>query len=228
MKLNLPNKLTIARICLIPVFVVFYFLPFNWAPWCAVAVFVLAAFTDFLDGHIARKYNLVTDLGKLLDPIADKVLSATAMFCVVATNPLRYMADFWVIAGYDGSSFATVGMIFLAVCCAVIIARELLVDVVRMIAASKGIVVQANIFGKVKTVLQDVSLPLLVVCNYCGVVVNKLVLTSFHTKSLNAWFYVEAVAVVLFFAATVMTIVSGVIYLVRNKNVFLSDAKEND
>ncbi len=221
MKLNLPNKLTVARICLIPVFVVFYFLPFDWAQWCAVAVFLLAAFTDFLDGHIARKHNLVTDLGKLLDPIADKVLSATAMFCVVATNPLQYMSDFFELAGFGNFNFATFGMIFLATCSAVIIARELLVDAVRMIAASKGIVVQANIFGKVKTVLQDVSLPLLVACNYCSVVSKYLELTSLRPQSLNAWFYVEVVAIVLFFAATVMTIVSGVIYLVRNKHVFL-------
>lgn len=222
MKLNLPNKLTIARICLIPVFVVCYFLPFDWSSWCAVAVFILAAFTDFLDGYIARKYNLVTDLGKLLDPIADKVLSATAMFCVVATNPLQYMSVFLKLLGLGTFDFGTLGAIFLSVCSAVIIARELLVDAVRMIAASKGIVVQANIFGKVKTVLQDVSLPLLVVCNYSGVIVKNTEWTSFHVQSLNPWFYIEAVAVVLFFAATVMTIISGVIYLVRNKHVFLT------
>lgn len=226
MKLNLPNKLTIARICLIPVFVACYFLPFNWAPWCAVAVFILAAFTDFLDGHIARKYNLVTDLGKLLDPIADKVLSATAMFCIVATNPLQYMSNFLVFAGLSNFDFATFGTIFLTVCSAIIIARELLVDAVRMIAAFKGRVVQANIFGKIKTVLQDVSLPILIVLNYCSVVCSRLELVS--REGLNGWFYVGTLAIVLFFAATVMTIVSGAIYLVQNKNVFLPTEETNN
>lgn len=222
--MNLPNKLTILRICLIPVFVCFYFLPFGWAPWCAVAVFILAAFTDFLDGHIARKYNLVTDLGKLLDPIADKVLSATAIFCIVATNPLQYMSKFLVLAGLSNFDFATFGTIFLAVCASIIIARELLVDAVRMIAASKGIVVQANVFGKIKTVLQDVSLPVLIAFNYCAAVCSQLELVSFR-QQLNGWFYVGILAIVLFFAATVMTVVSGVIYLVQNKNVFCSENK---
>ena len=83
--MNLPNTLSVLRMCMIPLFVVAYFLSPVWA----VVVFVLAAFTDFLDGYIARKYNMVTDLGKLLDPMADKVLVTAALFCVVGTNPER-------------------------------------------------------------------------------------------------------------------------------------------
>jgi len=236
--MNLPNRLTILRICMIPLFVVAYFLPFSWAPWVAVAIFILAAFTDFLDGFIARKYHLVTDLGKLLDPIADKILVTAALFCVVATNPLQWMTDMADFAGYNWN-FTEFGAIFLTCCATLILARELLIDAVRMIAASKGKVVQANVFGKVKTVLQDVSLPLLVLLNVCGYYVADYSMISFRPfHQLNGWLVVGFVALILFGLATVMTVVSGIIYLVQNRGVFATeksaysadnaDAKEND
>ena len=87
--MNLPNKLSILRIVMVPLFVVAYFLPFEWTPFVALGIFALAAITDFLDGYIARKYNLVTNLGKLLDPIADKILVCAALFCIaVSIRPL--------------------------------------------------------------------------------------------------------------------------------------------
>lgn len=224
--MNLPNKLTVLRICLIPVFVVAYFLPFKWAPWVAVAVFILAAFTDFLDGFIARKYKLVTDLGKLLDPIADKILSTAALFCIVATNPLQWVTVLAEFSGYSWN-FTEFGVIFLTTCATIILARELLVDAVRMIAASKGIVVQANVFGKIKTVLQDVCLPLLVLVNFFKYVCEDMSQTSFRPTQLHAGVYVAMVATVLFGLATVMTVVSGVIYLVKNKEVFTNRADVN-
>ena len=159
--MNLPNKLSILRICLVPLFVAAYFLPFYWGSFIAVGLFILAAFTDFLDGYIARKYDLVTDLGKLLDPIADKILVCAALFCVVATNPLQYTEVSQLAISSDFSLYF--GQIFLAVGGAVILSRELLVSAVRQIAATKGVVVQANVYGKFKTVLQDVALPMLVV-----------------------------------------------------------------
>ena len=204
--MNLPNKLTVLRICMIPLFIAAYFLPFFWGGYVAVGIFVLAAFTDFLDGFIARKYHLVTDLGKLLDPIADKILVTAALFCVVATNPLSYLA----VVGASQFDFATFGTVFLVCCATVILARELLIDAVRMIAASKGIVVQANVFGKVKTVLQDVSLPMLVILSVCKV----------YSGTQTFWFVLGIIAIILFACATVMTIISGVIYLVQNRTVF--------
>lgn len=226
MKMNLPNKLTILRICMIPVFIAFYFLPFGWAPWAAVAVFALAAFTDFLDGFIARKYKLVTDLGKLLDPIADKILVTAALFCLVASNPYVYLSEIAQCAGKNWN-LAVFGMIFLAVCSTVILARELLVDAVRMIAASKGIVVQANIFGKIKTVLQDVSVPLLVILNYCCYLAEELSMVSMRPiQGLTIWLVLGIAATVLFGLATIMTIVSGVIYLVKNRGVFAQKGSE--
>ena len=196
--MNLPNKLSLLRICMVPLFVVAYFLPYKWGAFVAVALFILAAATDFLDGYIARKYNMVTDLGKLLDPIADKVLVCAALFCVVATNPLQ-------LSGYTWA--ATFGVILLAVGGTVIISRELLISAVRMIAASKGVVVQANMFGKIKTVFQDVSLPMLILL--AGVSTNSVFWTI--------WWWA---AVLLFAVAVAFTIASGVIYLKQNKKVF--------
>ena len=204
--MNLPNKLSILRICLVPLFVVAYFLPFYWGSFVVVCLFVIAAFTDFLDGYIARKYNLVTDLGKLLDPIADKILVCAALFCVVATNPLQNFSQLAI--SYE---FAfDFGQIFLAVGATLILARELIVSAVRQIAASKGIVVQANVYGKVKTVVQDIALPLLVILKAQG------------DAAVNSVFFdvVWVLGTVVFGISVLLTIVSGTIYLVQNKKVF--------
>ncbi len=196
--MNLPNKLSLARIFMIPVFIALYFLPYAFAPYAALAVFVLAAFTDFLDGYIARKYNMVTDLGKLLDPIADKILVTAALFCVTATNVL-YTENFaW-------------SAVFLAVCGTVIIARELLISAVRMIAAAKGAVIQANIYGKIKTVLQDISLPALIILQARGL--DKILPSAFYDV---IWW----IGLAVFSLATIMTVISGVIYLIQNRSVF--------
>ena len=190
-----------ARILLVPLFVVFYFLPFDFAPYVAVALFVVAACTDFLDGYIARKYNLVTDLGKLLDPIADKTLVTAALFCVVATNPLQYGV---CLAGQIGQH----GQVILAVCGIVVLARELIISAVRQIAATKGVVIQANVYGKIKTITQDVCLPILIVLNGAKYVSNLF----FDV----VWW----VGFALLIVSTAITILSGVVYLVQNKKVF--------
>ena len=142
--MNLPNKLTVLRLIMIPVFVAVYFItaiPYNYV--ISAVVFALAAFTDFLDGHIARKYNLVTDLGKFLDPIADKVLVCTAVI-VMLVNPIIFP---W---------YASIGV-------AIIIARELIVSGFRMVAASKNKVIAADWSGKVKTFVQDIAIVVLLV-----------------------------------------------------------------
>ena len=199
--MNLPNKLTMARILLVPLFVVFYFLPFDFAPYVAVALFVVAACTDFLDGYIARKYNLVTDLGKLLDPIADKTLVTAALFCVVATNPLQSGAG---LAGQIGQH----GQVILAVCGIVVLARELIISAVRQIAATKGVVIQANVYGKIKTITQDVCLPILIVLNGAKYASNLFF-------DIVWW-----VGFALLIVSTAITILSGVVCLVQNKKVF--------
>lgn len=222
--MNIPNSLSLTRICLIPLFIAAYFLPYEWGVYVAIAIFFVCCFTDFLDGFIARKYNMVTDLGKLLDPIADKILICSALFCVVATNPLQYFFD--SIFTMPNGFAATFGRILLAVGSILIMARELLISAVRQIAASKGKVVQANVFGKIKTIMQDVSLPLIILMSA----------QSFFRFDKNAVFIPEVesqlkaratlfdsfwiVAVVMFGLTVIMTIASGVIYLVQNRGVF--------
>ena len=128
--MNLPNKITLSRICLIPVFAVVFFLdmiPYNY--FIAGVIFTVAACTDFIDGHIARSRGLVTNLGKFLDPIADKVLVAAAfIFLLVRQKTLAvlWQGD-WVL-------------VYAGVCVAVILARELIVSGFRMVAASAGLV----------------------------------------------------------------------------------------
>lgn len=141
--MNLPNKLTILRLILIPFFVACFFIksiPYNYI--IATVIFCAAAFTDFLDGYIARKYNLVTNLGKFLDPIADKVLVSTALI-VLITVP-------YVMPKIMG-----------AICVSIIIARELMISAFRQIAATKNIVMAADRVGKIKTVFQDLAIIIL-------------------------------------------------------------------
>ncbi|MDY6367987.1 MAG: CDP-diacylglycerol--glycerol-3-phosphate 3-phosphatidyltransferase [Clostridia bacterium] len=185
--MNLPNKLTLLRIFMIPVFVAVFYLeviPMNFA--VAAFIFALAAFTDFLDGHIARKYNMVTDLGKFLDPIADKVLVSSAL--IIMLLPLGSVILPW----YAGIAVA------------VILARELIVSGFRMVAASKNMVLAADMTGKIKTFTQDIAIIVLLV-----------------GASFNAGLYTPTniVGLVLLGISAVLTIVSGTLYIVRNKSV---------
>ena len=144
--MNLPNKLTIARLVMIPLFTAVFYLtliPYNYV--ISALIFVIAASTDFLDGYIARKYNLVTNLGKFLDPIADKVLVSTALIIMLVP-----IAD--IILPF-----------YAAIAVAVILARELIVSGFRIIAASKGMVLAADKAGKIKTFVQDVAIVVLLV-----------------------------------------------------------------
>ena len=190
--MNLPNKLSCLRIILVPVMAIVFLLNFACAPLVAVVIFALAAFTDFLDGKIARKYNMVTDLGKLLDPIADKLLVLFALFLVVEANLIP------------------VG--FGAFCGGVIIGRELLISAVRQIAASKGVIIQANIYGKIKTFVQDIALPLTMLLKMQETIVSVFSQTFFDVYQIACWSLIGV--------ATLLTLISGVVYLVQNKHVF--------
>ncbi len=130
--MNLPNKLTIFRVILIPFFVVFLLLdPENQMyRYIADAIFIVASLTDMLDGKIARKYNLVTNFGKFMDPLADKLLVCSAMICLIATGQLAA----WIVI--------------------VIIAREFIISGFRLVASDNGIVIAASYWGKFKTVFQ--------------------------------------------------------------------------
>ena len=185
--MNLPNKLTLLRVALIPVFVALFYItaiPYNYI--ISAVVFVIASSTDFLDGYIARKRNLVTNLGKFLDPIADKCLVATAL--IVMLLPLNT-----VILPWYGS-----------IAVAVIICRELIVSGFRIVAASKGGVLAADKVGKIKTVFQDVGIAVLL----AGASIQPGLYTV-----------INIVGLAILGVATLLTIISGVNYVVKNAGV---------
>lgn len=192
MKLNLPNKITLVRIILLPLFVFFYLAEFIvWGKLIAALVFVIATTTDFIDGHIARKRNLVTNLGKFLDPIADKLIAAAAL----------------ILIAIDGTLPSPYG----AIVAIIIIGRELIISGFRQVAAANGIVISADKWGKIKTVFQDIAIPALMVVAQLNVleVSNKTVMTIF-----------EVLAFSLTLIATILTVVSALNYMQKNKQVF--------
>ncbi|MBQ8374774.1 MAG: CDP-diacylglycerol--glycerol-3-phosphate 3-phosphatidyltransferase [Clostridia bacterium] len=202
MKLNLPNKITLIRIFMIPIFVaVFFIQPLGlWRFLIAAIVFLLAAATDALDGYIARSRGLVTNLGKFLDPIADKVLVSTAMILLLAAKD-----EFFGVFGI----YCDVLYIATTVCVCVIMARELIISAFRQIAATAGVVMAADKLGKFKTIFQDVSIVVFLAGGAFGdTEFGKILLI---------------VAFCLFAIATVLTVVSGVAYVVNNRAV-LKDA----
>ena len=202
--MNLPNKLTISRIAMTLLFLLlaapFPTKPFeigalSWAAgflnsynefilgvgkYVAGVVFLIAFVTDVIDGYIARKYNMITDFGKFLDPLADKLLVAAALIVLVERGEISA----WVAV--------------------IIISREFIVTGMRMIAAGNGVVIAAGTLGKIKTVIQFIALTLALFDN-----LPFSLVTSFPFDD------------VFMFLAVVLTVVSGVEYIIKNKEVFL-------
>ena len=209
--MNLPNKITVSRIVLILAMIIAWFVlaffpdlrvgtlgdsGINILYFVFAIVFIVAALTDMLDGKIARKYNLVTDLGKFLDPIADKLLNdATMIFLLV---PQVFACE---------QRRDPMMLTILAVCVILMIARDLVVDALRLIAVKKDIVIAANIFGKAKTVLQMIAIPMLLLNDW-----------PFRLFDSN-WPQALQISNFFFYAATIMSIVSGVIYVYQNRQV---------
>jgi len=140
MKMNLPNKLTIFRAILIIPFVFIMLTDYcgEYGKWIALAIFVIASLTDMLDGKIARKYNLVTNFGKFMDPLADKLLVGAAMICLVETGQIPA----WIVI--------------------IIISREFIISGFRLIASDNGVVIAASYWGKIKTVFQMIMIILMI------------------------------------------------------------------
>ena len=138
--MNLPNKLTVLRVIMVPFFVFFMLTDVGGAAnkWIALAIFVIASLTDMLDGKIARKYNLVTNFGKFMDPIADKLLVCSALICLVEKGALAA----WIVI--------------------IIIGREFIISGFRLVASDKGVVIAASYWGKFKTVSQMLMVILLI------------------------------------------------------------------
>ena len=180
--MNLPNKLTMFRVILIPFFVFFLLAPYfeGYGNYVAVAIFIVASLTDLLDGKIARKYNLVTNFGKFMDPLADKLLVCSAMICLIELGLLPA----WIVI--------------------LIIAREFIISGFRLIASDNGIVIAASYWGKFKTTFQMLMVIVLLL---------NFDLPVFHI-----------LGTVLIWIATILTVVSLIDYIIKNKDV-LKDQK---
>jgi len=140
--MNLPNKITLLRVLLVPIFIIVFNLDIPNSNYIAAVIFIFAAITDSLDGYIARSQNLVTNFGKFADPLADKVLTSAALILLVGTGKIPS----WIVI--------------------VIIAREFTITGFRVIAASEGVTIAASSWGKIKTITQLVSIILLLINNF--------------------------------------------------------------
>lgn len=177
--MNLPNKLTMFRVILIPFFVVFLLVDITYVDkWIALGIFIVASLTDLLDGKIARKYNLVTNFGKFMDPLADKLLVCSALICLVALERIPA----WMVI--------------------IIIAREFIISGFRLIASDNGVVIAASYWGKFKTTFQMVMICLMI-------------------ADIEA---LQLLTTVVMWAALILTVVSLVDYLAKNKDV-MKDTK---
>jgi CDP-diacylglycerol--glycerol-3-phosphate 3-phosphatidyltransferase len=197
---NLPNKLTVSRLVLTVLFLWALFSPWPWHHTLALVLFNAAGLTDFLDGRLARQRGLITNFGILMDPLADKILTCSAFIAFVesthenAAAPVRVAA--WMVI--------------------VIVARELAITGLRLLAASKNLVLAAEKFGKHKTVSQIVALNALLVLDACGEWPAPL------QNFFRPW--VPAFAEVMLWVTVVLTAASGAIYFWRNGALFLKEA----
>ena len=188
--MNIPNKLTVARMIMVPFFVLFSLTGWGGAAnrYICLVIFVGASITDWLDGHLARKNNLVTNFGKFMDPLADKLLVCSSLICMIELDRLPA----WIVI--------------------IIIAREFIISGFRLVAADKGTVIAAGIWGKVKTAVTMVMLCILIadlgrisaLQNYAG--------------------GIHVIENVLIYISLILTVVSLLDYLIHNKDV-LSDVK---
>lgn len=193
--MNLPNKLTMLRIILVPFFVLFMLIGdsplFSLA---ALVIFAIASLTDMLDGKIARKYNLITNFGKLMDPLADKVLVMSAMICFVAKN----IAPAWIVI--------------------VILAREFLVTSLRLIAVGEGVVIAADKWGKIKTVTQMAWIIWTVLWR-CIVGFGAFNSSPEQAGAVMGYILSD----LLMYASLFFTLLSGFNYIYKNKQLLFSD-----
>lgn len=174
--MNLPNKLTILRVILIPFFLVALMVDaIPYGKWIALGIFIIASLTDTLDGYIARKYDMVSNFGKFMDPLADKLLVCSAMIAFVGMGRIPT----WIVI--------------------VIIAREFIISGFRLVASDNGVVIAASYWGKIKTVFQMVMI-CVVIANFGGQIAC-------------------IIENVLIYASLVLTVISLIDYLIKNKGV---------
>lgn len=187
--MNLPNKLTLSRILMIPIFILLLSYPFEWGIWdigyselpvahfIAALIFIIASTTDWVDGYIARKHNLVTNLGKFLDPLADKLLVSAALILLIEMG----YAPAWVVI--------------------IIISREFAVTGLRLVAVGEGIVLAAGSMGKIKTATQMIAIAILLLHNF-----------PFSYFGLP-------IGIIMLYIALFFTVLSGIDYFIKNWHV---------
>ncbi|MDR0533295.1 MAG: CDP-diacylglycerol--glycerol-3-phosphate 3-phosphatidyltransferase [Verrucomicrobiales bacterium] len=192
--MNLPNRLSVLRLFLSLVFViVLSFKHSSWSGSVAFFIFVIAGITDFLDGYIARKYNLITDLGKLLDPIADKILVSAAFIELVAFNDLMPVeTPAWIVIS--------------------VLAREFSITGLRSLAAAKGVILAAERIGKHKTISQIVTV-------LVGLALLSFQQLDFTFSGIN---YAFCLYQILLYITLVITVWSGIAYFVKNYKLVLA------
>ena len=217
--MNLPTKITVTRIVAIIAMIISLFVMNLIPDWKTIelgntginlvfliifVIFLIACYTDHLDGYLARKNNQVTDLGKFLDPVADKLLVNSLVIFLIAPNMFaRYIPE---------SCQPVVG--FNMWCAIILVARDIVVDALRFVAASKGKVIAANIFGKLKTVLEMVA-------------IGVLLLNGFPFRYFDAsWPVGLHIADFLVYLATLASLLSGIIYVIQNRHVFKEDKEQ--
>ena len=187
--MNIPNRITLSRIFLIPIFILLLSFPLDWGSWSigtttlpivhfvAATIFIVASGTDWLDGYYARKYDLVTNLGKFLDPMADKLLVTAAYVLLIELG----MAPAWIVI--------------------LILSREFAITGLRLVAAGEGIVLAASSMGKLKTTFQLLSIIFLLLHNY--------------PFSYLGW----PIGEIMLYLALILTIVSGIDYFIKNWHI---------
>lgn len=175
--MNLPNKLTLMRVILVPVFVVFLMCNItDYDKWIALAIFIIASLTDLLDGKIARSRGLVTNFGKFMDPLADKLLVCSAFICFIELSKLPT----WMVL--------------------IVIAREFIISGFRLVAADNGVVIAASIWGKYKT-----AVSMVMICFVIADIANPIF---------------QIITNILIWVALILTVVSLVDYVIKNKDIF--------
>jgi len=195
--MNLPNKLTLLRVILIPFFVFFIlagFVPFG--KYIALVIFIFASITDLVDGKIARKRNLVTNFGKFMDPLADKLLVITALLCLLVVDGGARVCR--------SQTLALLGII-------IIVAREFIISGFRLVASDNGLVIAASYWGKIKTATTMVTICFMIVVTE----INEFI--PFFSE----------LTLVLFWISVTLTVVSLVDYIAKNYSVITDGLSDN-
>ena len=211
--MNVPNRITLSRILLIPLIVFFYLASFiPYGRLVAMVLFAVAALTDSLDGKYARKHNMVTDLGKFFDSIADKCLVMTGFILILAGGINGNTPVIW-------PSWAGI------ICVVLILAREFIVSALRQIAAAKGKVLAAGMGGKIKATLQDVVIVLYMALAFFITDLYPMIKdVAVADKVTGICRFVLLIALCL---TALITIYTGIDYLVKNRSVYLEDKNKS-